>query len=84
MTQQGTIEQLRAVVAAKLAYWDAIRKLEQSLAAPGDDLSDKDSDTLEDFISVLASGLNDASEVDKITETYVAQLRAKLKSLQSS
>jgi hypothetical protein len=49
------LELLRAAVAARIAYWDALGALEKELCPEGD-ISDRASDKLHDFISDLAAG----------------------------
>lgn len=52
------LELLRTTVAAKAAYWDAICALERALA-DGREVSDRNSDQLNEAVDTLSSGIDD-------------------------
>ncbi len=64
------LELLRAAVAAKIAYWDAMDELERGLGHP-----DRDDDVIHDYVESLAAGVNDA---DDIGEGQVVDLLGEL------
>jgi hypothetical protein len=69
---------LQDAVAAKLRYWDANRALEKALCE--DDISDKDADTIEDMISMLASGLDGVEDSYQcVMQINLDELKRKLK-----
>jgi hypothetical protein len=66
-----TLELLRATVAAKQAYWDALASLEQHMTGLNG-WSDRANDEIADYIGCLAAGADDASGVD---EEHVDELK---------
>lgn len=62
---------LRAVVAAKIAYWDRLDELEKAIA-PNGEFSDRATNAVEEDISALATG---ASTINIVTEEHVDHIR---------
>jgi hypothetical protein len=62
------LELLRAAVAARIAYWNAVGALEKALCPDG--ISDRASDKLHDFLNDLAA----AGEPEQVTEAELARV----------
>lgn len=69
------LELLRAAVAARVAYWDAFRRLEKAVTTSGQ-FSDKASDAVGDHIEDLATGANLDPNIahQKIIGEHVARI----------
>lgn len=74
---------LQAATAAKLRYWDALKKLENAMVQILDDgqlidhdkLSDRQSEAIDEHISVIAAGLDDPDDAFlHITDEHMTDL----------
>lgn len=57
--KEAALTALRAAVASKLAYWDAMDALETAFGFPGGEIPDELSDVLHNTVEILASGGDD-------------------------
>jgi hypothetical protein len=56
----------RAAVAAKMAFWDAVRQFELSTIPHGQtEWSDRTSDKIHHAIDAMAAGIDDAEQLDE-------------------
>lgn len=74
MNEQQKLELLRAVVAAKLVYWDALRELERALT-DGGEFSDKANDEVIADIDTLAAGLPANNDTTAITSVHLDNIK---------
>jgi hypothetical protein len=73
MRDEEKLALLHLVVIHKLAYWDALRKLEKALAPDGE-FSDKANDAVIEEIGYLAAALDGPHQIHRITFGHICRL----------